>query len=181
MRFPLQDAVMQNLEKSTWFEFMQCNSFHFTAHIIPILRARDYPPHSWSLPIFGKVFASFSKSAKKGGPGSVPAMADTEVGPPSKRRDAASPSQGRPPSQPPCASPEVLVRTKIFLDQHQNLFRPAPKLQRFRRSNYRQASPDSSTLTTDSRSGRETPKTTYRNAPQPLSKRVRRISTLKNG
>lgn len=89
--------------------------------------------------------------------------------------------EGRPPSQPPCASPEVLVRTKIFLDQHQNLFRPAPKLQRFRRSNYRQASPDSSTLTTDSRSGRETPKTTYRNAPQPLSKRVRRISTLKNG
>ena len=73
MRFPLQDAVMQNLEKSTWFEFMQCNSFHFTAHIIPILRARDYPPHSWSLPIFGKVFASFSKSAKKGGPTSVPA------------------------------------------------------------------------------------------------------------
>ena len=69
----------------------------------------------------GKVFARFLKPAKKGGPGSVPAMADTEVGPPSKRRDAASPSQGRPPSRSPCASPEVLVRTRIILDQHQKV------------------------------------------------------------
>ena len=30
----------------------------------------------------GKVFTRFSKPAKKGGLGSVPAMADTEVGPP---------------------------------------------------------------------------------------------------
>ena len=81
----------------------------------------------------GKVFTHFSKPAKKGGPGSVPAMADTEVGPPSKRRDAASPSQGRPPSRPPCAPPEVLVLIKIFLDQQQNHLRPASKPQTFRR------------------------------------------------
>ena len=55
----------------------------------------------------GKVFTHFSKPAKKGGPGSVPAMADTEVGPPDNRR-------------PPCAPPEVLVLIKIFLDQHQS-------------------------------------------------------------
>ena len=55
----------------------------------------------------GKVFTRFLKPAKKGGPGSVPAMADTEVGPPDNRR-------------PPCAPPEVLVLIKIFLDQHQS-------------------------------------------------------------
>ena len=49
---------------------------------------------------------------------------------------------------------------------------------RRRRSCFR-ASPNSSTPTTDSRFGRETPKTTSRNALQPLSMRVRRISTLK--
>ena len=67
----------------------------------------------------GKVFTRFSKPAKKGGLGSVPAMADTEVGPPDNRR-------------PPCAPPEILVLIKIFLDQHQNLFRPAPKQQMVR-------------------------------------------------
>ena len=114
----------------------------------------------------GKVFARFLKPAKKGGPGSVPAMADTEVGPPDNRR-------------PPCAPPEVLVLIKIFLDQHQNHFRPASKLQRSRRSSSCRALPSSSTSTTDSRFGRETPKTTSRNALQPLSMRVRRISALK--
>ena len=48
-----------------------------------------------------------------------------------------------------------------------------------RRSSSCRASPSSSTPTTDSRFGRETPKTTSRNALQPLSMRVRRISTLK--
>ena len=62
----------------------------------------------------GKVFARFSKPAKKGGPGSVPAMADTEVGPPDNRR-------------PPCAPPEVLVRTKNINGAHQSKFWCAPK------------------------------------------------------
>ena len=114
----------------------------------------------------GKVFARFLKPAKKGGPGSVPAMADTEVGPPDNRR-------------PPCAPPEVLVLIKIFLDQHQNHFRPASKPTTSRRSSSCRASLNSLTPTTDSRLGRETPKTTSRNALQPLSMRVRRISTLK--
>ena len=48
-----------------------------------------------------------------------------------------------------------------------------------RRSSSCRASPSSSTPTTDSRFGRETPKTTSRNALQPLSMRVRRISALK--
>ena len=48
-----------------------------------------------------------------------------------------------------------------------------------RRSSSCRALPSSSTSTTDSRFGRETPKTTSRNALQPLSMRVRRISTLK--
>ncbi len=48
-----------------------------------------------------------------------------------------------------------------------------------RRSSSCRASPNSSTSTTDSRFGRETPKTTSRNALQPLSMRVRRFSALK--
>ena len=56
---------------------------------------------------------------------------------------------------------------------------PSPKPQTFRRYSSCRASPNSSTPTTDSRFGRETPKTTSRNALQPLFTRVRRIPTLK--
>ena len=55
---------------------------------------------------------------------------------------------------------------------------PSPKPQTFRRYSSCRASPNSSTPTMDSRFGRETPKTTSRNALQPLSMRVRRISAL---
>ena len=56
---------------------------------------------------------------------------------------------------------------------------PSPKPPTPRRYSSCRASPSSSTPTTDSRFGRETPKTTSRNALQPLSMRVRRISALK--
>ena len=56
---------------------------------------------------------------------------------------------------------------------------PSPKPQTFRRRSSFRALPSSSTSTTDSRFGRETPKTTSRNALQPLSMRVRRIPSLK--
>ena len=63
----------------------------------------------------GKVFTRFLKPARKGGPTSVSAFLRTARG------------FGAHQKYKWCAPEQVLVRTKIFLDQHQNHFRPAPK------------------------------------------------------